>query len=355
MNPDLSFWQGKRVFLTGHTGFKGSWLSIWLQQLGATVRGFALEPPTVPSLFLQTDVAAYMDSEFGDVRDHERLRSAVAASRPEVVFHLAAQPLVRDSYRVPRETYETNFMGTVNLLEAIRRCETVRSVIVITTDKVYANNEWHWGYRETDRLGGYDPYSNSKAAAELAVSAYRSSFFNPDVYGDRHQVALATARAGNVIGGGDWALDRIVPDLVRTWIDGTPAAIRNPHAIRPWQHVLEPLSGYLLLAERLFDSVQFAEEWNFGPRDADCISVGELVDLFRKEWPELTINRVNESGPHEASFLKLDISKAAARIGWEPRWTVDAAVQHTAREYAELTKAESRETLTKSIDRYVST
>lgn len=351
VKPDPAFWKGRRVFLTGHTGFKGSWLSVWLQEVGAEVRGYALEPPTDPSLFVQADVASGMDSIIGDIRDYEKLLTSMTGFQPEVVFHLAAQPIVRDSYTIPRETYETNVMGTVNLLEAVRHLESVRSVVVVTTDKVYENEEWHWGYRENDRLGGYDPYSNSKAAAELAVSAYRSSFFNPNVYGQDHIVAVATARAGNVIGGGDWAADRIVPDLIRAWLDNHPATIRNPHAIRPWQHVLEPVSGYLVLAERLLDSVEFAEEWNFGPRDSDCIPVGELATLFESRCDGLAVERVSISGPHEAGVLKLDISKATARLNWTPRWTIGSAVDRTVSEYGQLLRV-SRTALTESIDAY---
>jgi len=277
-----------------------------------------------------------MESIIGDVRDHEGLLAAMIEFQPEVVLHLAAQPLVRDSYRIPRETYETNVMGTVNLLEAVRQCESVRSVVVVTTDKVYENREWHWGYRENDRLGGYDPYSNSKAAAELVVAAYRSSFFNAEAYGIDHQVALATARAGNVIGGGDWAADRIVPDLMKAWLNDTVVSIRNPHAIRPWQHVLEPLSGYLILAERLFGSKEYAGAWNFGPRDEDCISVGQLAALFEEHCSGLKIERGNSSGPHEAAFLKLDISRAVARLNWWPRWNVRMACENTVHEYESL-------------------
>ena len=353
VNPNPAFWKGRRVFLTGHTGFKGSWLSVWLQEMGATVRGYALDPPTDHSLFVQADVASGMDSVIGDIRDYEKLLASMTAFRPEVVFHLAAQPLVRDSYKVPRETYETNVMGTVNLLEAVRHAESVRSVVVVTTDKVYENKEWHWGYRENDPLGGYDPYSNSKAAAELAVSAYRSSFFNPKSHGDDHNVAVATARAGNVIGGGDWASDRIVPDIMRAWLGNASAPIRNPYAIRPWQHVLEPLSGYLVLAEQLFDSVDYAEKWNFGPRDSDCISVGELANLFEDNCAGLAIKRGTVSGPHEAGFLKLDISKASMLLNWTPRWNVGTAVRQTANEYRLLQEPGSRQVLTTSINKYV--
>lgn len=352
VNPDPVFWKGRRVFLTGHTGFKGSWLSVWLQEMGALVRGYALDPPTDPSLFVQADVAAGMDSVIGDIRDYETLLASMTAFQPEVVFHLAAQPLVRDSYRIPRETYETNVMGTVNLLEAVRHSESVRSVVVVTTDKVYENKEWHWGYRENDRLGGYDPYSNSKAAAELAVAAYRSSFFNIDEYDNLHQISVASARAGNVIGGGDWATDRIVPDLIRSWLDNEAATIRNPLAIRPWQHVLEPLSGYLIVAERLYGSPKYGAEWNLGPRERDCISVGDLAALFEEVCTGLKIHRGSSVGPHEASFLKLDISKVGADLGWHPKWDVRRATQVTVEGYEALKRAPSREPLVAAIRKY---
>ncbi len=352
VNPDPSFWKGRRVFLTGHTGFKGGWLSVWLQEMGAVVRGYALNPPTDPSLFVQADVAAGMDSVIGDIRDYDTLLTSLIEFQPEVVFHLAAQPLVRDSYKQPRLTYETNVMGTVNLLEAVRHAESVRSVVVVTTDKVYENREWHWGYRENDRLGGYDPYSNSKAAAELVVAAYRSSFFNAEQYGNSHHVSVASARAGNVIGGGDWATDRIVPDLIRAWTTNQPATIRNPHAIRPWQHVLEPLSGYLVVAERLYDSPEYGEEWNFGPRDEDCISVGDLAAIFEVSCAGLKVHRGNPSGPHEARFLKLDISKAKANLNWIPKWSVSRASQVTVEGYRSLVGAPSREPIAAAIREY---
>lgn len=352
VNPKPSFWRGRRVFITGHTGFKGSWLSIWLQEMGAVLKGHALEPSTDPSLFVQADVEARMESMIGDIRDYKTLYRSLSEFRPEVVFHLAAQPLVRDSYKIPRDTYETNVMGTVNLLDAVRHCNSVRSVVVVTTDKVYENREWHWGYRENDRVGGYDPYSSSKAAAELAVSAYRSSFFNPSTYGKEHDVAVATARAGNVIGGGDWATDRIVPDLMRAWISGNSVLIRNAHAIRPWQHVLEPLSGYVILAERLWNSVEFAGQWNFGPLEADCITVGDLVSLFQKECKTLSVSTGTNQGPHEASFLKLDVSKAGALLGWKPRWGVHNAARYTASEYRALRNDMKSVALSDTIAKY---
>lgn len=317
MNVD--FWRGRRVFLTGHTGFKGSWLSLWLQSLGAELTGYALPAPTDPSLFEEGGVAAGMHSVEGDVRDLDTLRRAMQEAAPEVVIHMAAQPLVRYSYEFPVETYATNVMGTVNLLEAVRATPSVRAIVNVTTDKCYENREWHWGYRENEAMGGYDPYSSSKGCAELVSSAYRSSFFNSESY-DKHRVALATARAGNVIGGGDWAKDRLIPDIVAAFLRDTPVEIRNPHAIRPWQHVLEPLHGYLTLAEKLFtEGCGFAEAWNFGPNDDDAKPVAWIVERLVACWggfPQWIIHAGNH--PHEAGFLKLDISKAKNRLGWRP-------------------------------------
>lgn len=336
VNPDPAFWEGRRVFLTGHTGFKGAWLSLWLQYMGAIVRGYALDPPTEPNLFTQADIASGMDSIISDIRDYEKLRNTLVEYKPDVVFHLAAQPLVRESYRTPRETYETNVMGTVNLLEAVRGCSSVRSVVVITTDKVYENKEWHWGYREVDQLGGYDPYSNSKAAAELVVSAYRNSFFNIADYGKSHHVALASARAGNVIGVGDWAKDRLIPDIVRSFVHRTTLHIRNPISTRPWQHVLEPLSGYLLLAQSLYDSMNKVGGWNFGPRDTDARTVRWVVETCRKTLPKLTIEYGAADGPHEAGLLKLDISKSESELLWSPKWDAAKAISITMKSYREL-------------------
>lgn len=324
---DRSFWRGKRVFLTGHTGFKGSWLSLWLQQLGAEVTGYALNPPTTPSLFDVAAVAQGMTSIIGDIRDGEALSAAMSVAPPEIVIHMAAQPLVRYSYANPVETYASNVMGTVHLLEAVRKTASVRAIVNVTSDKCYENKEWVWGYRETEPMGGYDPYSSSKGCAELVTSAYRNSFFNPTSYA-KHRVALASARAGNVIGGGDWALDRLIPDVMRAIEAGQPVKIRSPHAIRPWQHVLEPLHGYLLLAQRLYeDGSDFAEGWNFGPHDADAKPVQWIVEQLTRKWGEGASWELDASPqPHEAYYLKLDCAKAGARLGWHPRWDLPGAL-----------------------------
>lgn len=323
-----SFWQGKRVFLTGHTGFKGSWLSMWLHALGANVTGYALEPPTDPSLFDLARVGELITSVIADVRDLERLKEALLAAAPEVVIHMAAQPLVRDSYKIPVETYATNLMGTVHLLEAVRSTPTVRAVVNVTTDKVYENREWVWGYRENEALGGYDPYSNSKGCSELVTAAYRSSYFNPEDYG-RHGVAVASARAGNVIGGGDWAADRLIPDIVRAVLAGETVRVRHPHAIRPWQHVLEPLSGYLLLAQRLYEEgTRYGGGWNFGPHEKDARPVQWLVQRFCERWEEGAAYELDPGEhPHEAHCLKLDCSKASLELGWQPRWGLEQALE----------------------------
>lgn len=325
MNP--AFWAGKRVFLTGHTGFKGSWLSLWLQSLGAKLTGFALQPPTQPSLFDEAQVAVGMRSIIGDIRDLPALQKALQEARPEIVFHMAAQPLVRYSYENPVETYATNVMGTVHLLEAVRQTSGVRAVVNVTTDKCYENREWVWGYRENEPMGGYDPYSNSKGCAELVSSAYRSSFFNASAY-SRHGVALATVRAGNVIGGGDWAQDRLIPDILAALVQGDVISIRNPHAIRPWQHVLEPLRGYLTLAERLAEfGTDYAEGWNFGPNDEDARPVGWIVEQMAHKWDNEAAWRVDAGEhPHEAHYLKLDISKARGRLDWHPTLRLNDAL-----------------------------
>lgn len=324
----IDFFCGKRVFVTGHTGFKGSWLCLMLTSLGAHVVGYALAPPTTPSLFDLARVGELVDSRIGDVRDAELLARALFEAQPEIVFHLAAQPLVRDSYKIPIETYATNVMGTVHLLEAVRRCSTVRAVVNVTTDKCYENREWDWGYRENDNLGGFDPYSNSKACSELVTAAYFSSYFNPNEY-QKHAVALATARAGNVIGGGDWATDRLVPDIIRSMLAGEPVLIRNPHAIRPWQHVLEPLSGYLTLAQKLFESgPEYGEGWNFGPDDADVKPVEWIIKRMCELWGKGAHYEIDTGNhPHEAHYLKLDCSKAHVRLGWYPQWCLEKALQ----------------------------
>ena len=325
MSVDADFWRGKRVFLTGHTGFKGGWLSLWLQQLGAELRGYALAPAQPHSLFAQARVADGMASEIADVRDLAALQSALAEFRPEIVIHLAAQPLVRQSYIDPVETYATNVMGTVHLLEAVRRTPGVRAVVNVTTDKCYENREWAWGYREDEAMGGHDPYSSSKGCAELVSSAYRRSFFQ------HGGASLATARAGNVIGGGDWATDRLVPDILRAFERNEAVVVRNPHATRPWQHVLDPLAGYLTLAQRLWhDGAAFAEGWNFGPRDEDARPVQWVVEQLAERWGDGARWQLDAGEhPHEAHFLKLDISKARARLRWEPRWRLADALGHT--------------------------
>ena len=321
------FWQGKRVFLTGHTGFKGSWLCIWLQSLGASVTGYALAPPTTPSLYDSAKVANGMDTVTNDVRDLQSLQKAMLQSRPEIVIHMAAQSLVRESYAQPVDTYAVNVMGTVNVLEAVRQTPGVKAVVNVTTDKCYENREWAWGYRENEPMGGYDPYSSSKGCAELVSSAYRSSFFNPLAYA-QHGVAVATARAGNVIGGGDWAKDRLIPDMINAFEAGKPAIIRNPHAIRPWQHVLEPLRAYMTLAEHLYtQGPAFAEGWNFGPNDDDARSVGWIAQQLTLQWGQNAGWQADAGGhPHEASYLKLDISKARSRLKWHPLMRLETAL-----------------------------
>jgi CDP-glucose 4,6-dehydratase len=321
------FWRGRRVFLTGHTGFKGSWLSLWLQSLGAELTGFALTPPTDPSLFVAARVADGMTSIMGDIRNLAQLRQAMQDARPEIVIHMAAQPLVRLSYEEPVQTYETNIMGTVHLLEAVRTVPGVKAVVNVTTDKCYENREWVWSYRESDRMGGYDPYSNSKGCAEMVTAAYRSSFFNPGNY-SHHGVAVATARAGNVIGGGDWAKDRLIPDIVSAYEQGQSVQIRNPHATRPWQHVLEPLRGYLALAEKLIENGSaFGEGWNFGPREEDARPVSWIVEQMAARWGDGATWQIHGGDhPHEANYLKLDISKVNSRLNWQPKLRLSDAL-----------------------------
>jgi CDP-glucose 4,6-dehydratase len=313
LNPE--FWRGRRVLLTGHTGFKGSWLALWLHSLGARVTGYSIDVPTRPSLFEAARIADVAKHETGDVRDLSGIRTSLQHCSAEIVLHLAAQSLVRQSYATPVETYATNVMGTVNLLDAVRRhSEGVRAVIVVTTDKCYENREWEWGYREDEPMGGHDPYSSSKGCAELVASAYRRSFFS-DLDGPR----IASARAGNVIGGGDWGKDRLVPDVMRAALAGEPARVRNPNSIRPWQHVLNPLSGYLLLAQALFESPAAATGWNFGPAEEDARPVGWIVEQLAELWPsELRWTLDDGPHPHEADYLKLDSSRARLRLGWRP-------------------------------------
>ncbi len=319
MSGQREFWAGKRVFLTGHTGFKGGWLALWLQRLGARVTGYSLEPPTEPSLFQVASVASGMVDLRGDIRSFDSLHAALEEHRPEIVFHLAAQPLVRRSYRDPVETYASNVMGTVNLLEGVRQCDGIRAVVNITSDKCYQNREWVWGYREVDRLGGHDPYSNSKACAELVTSAFRDSFF-PNHEFERHGIALASARAGNVIGGGDWAEDRLIPDIMHAIGAGETVVIRNPDAIRPWQHVLEPLAGYLVLAQRLYeDGARCAEAWNFGPEESCARPVSWITETLTREWGDAARWKLDDGEhPHEAHYLKLDCAKSRDELGVFP-------------------------------------
>lgn len=318
------FWQGKKVFLTGHTGFKGGWLSLWLQSLGANVYGYALNPSTTPNLFTAADVAKYLvSSTIADIRDAASLEKAMLLAQPDIVFHLAAQPLVRYSYAEPVETYATNVLGTVNLFEAVRKTASVRAVINITTDKCYENRESLRPYTEDDAMGGYDPYSSSKGCSELVTAAYRRSFLA------EAGISIATARAGNVIGGGDWAEDRLIPDMIHAITQGKSVGIRNPNSIRPWQHVLEPLSGYLLLAQKLFEEgAGYSEGWNFGPNDEDAKPVQWIVDNLTQAWGDEANWMLDDSShPHEAHYLKLDCSKAKARLKWQPRWRLAEAIE----------------------------
>jgi CDP-glucose 4,6-dehydratase len=341
---DRTFWENRRVFITGHTGFKGSWLSLWLHSLGADVTGYALKPPTNPSLYELCSVDKLVKSNIADVRDGASLSKAMAIARPAIVIHMAAQPLVRDSYKIPVETYAINVMGTVNLFEAVRNSESVKAVINVTTDKCYENREWVWGYRESEPLGGHDPYSSSKACSELVTSAYRGSFFNSSKPSSlQTPVAIASARAGNVIGGGDWATDRLIPDCVRAILKGEKIVVRNPQSIRPWQHVLEPLSGYLLLAQKLYEEgTRYAEAWNFGPDDSDARPVEWLVERLCVKWGG-SASYVIDKGkhPHEAHYLKLDCSKSRTFLGWQSKWslekTIDSIVEWT-RAYKENRK-----------------
>jgi len=323
-------YENRKVLITGHTGFKGSWLSLWLTELGAKVIGYSLEPPTKPNLFKSINLKDKITHIIGDIRDEEHLISVFEKYRPEFVFHLAAQSLVRFSYREPKLTYETNVIGTVNVLEALRKTKSVKVCIIVTSDKCYENNEWVYGYREIDPMGGYDPYSSSKGCAELVTSAYRRSFFNPEEYSKTHNVALSSVRAGNVIGGGDWGEDRIIPDCMRALSKGESIIIRNPSVIRPWQYVLEPLSGYLLLGALMYkNGVKYSDAWNFGPNDESIITVEELVKLVIKHWGSGTYTVDTSSHPHEARLLKLDSSKARALLGWKPIYDIYEAVKIT--------------------------
>lgn len=323
-------YRGTRVLITGHTGFKGSWLSFWLNELGAQISGISLDPETQPNHWDQLNLS--IDDQRLDIRNADKLREVVETFRPDIVFHLAAQPLVRRSYREPIDNWSTNVMGTAHVLEACRHVKSVRAIVVVTTDKVYANQEWPWGYREADRLGGHDPYSASKAACELLIDSYRKSFFN-------HENApfLASARAGNVIGGGDWSEDRLIPDLVRSVSKHKPLVIRSPHATRPWQHVLECLAGYLLLGQRLLEKrLEFTEAWNFGPAPEDNRTVAEVLTLLQAHWPELKWEQTETPQPHEATLLYLDHAKAKGILDWQPIWSLDQAMQSTADWYRQF-------------------
>jgi CDP-glucose 4,6-dehydratase len=349
------FWAGKRVFMTGHTGFKGSWLSLMLQSLGSVVRGYALPPATSPSLFEVAAVVDDMQSIEGDIRNPESLIAAVRGFRPEILFHLAAQSLVRPAYLDPVGTYATNVMGTVNTLEAARTVGGIRAIVVVTSDKCYQNDERVWGYLESEPMGGFDPYSSSKGCAELVTAAYRSSFFNPQGYA-RHATAIASARAGNAIGGGDWATDRLIPDMMTAFMSRRAAVIRSPRAVRPWQHVLECLSGYLILAERLWsDGPHFAESWNFGPADADVQPVEWIADRLTKLWAQGSDWKTDGSQgqPHEATYLKLDCSKARMRLAWAPRLDLSIALEWTVDWYKAYQRGADMRALTcAQIDHY---
>lgn len=318
------FYKNRKVFVTGHTGFKGSWLCLLFHKLGAQVYGYALDPPTDPSLFVEARISELITSFIGDIRDYDTLAKVLHKVSPEIVIHMAAQPLVRESYNNPIETYSTNVMGTVHLLDSLRSTSGIKAVVNVTTDKCYENKEWCWGYREKEPLGGYDPYSNSKACSELVTSAYRNSFFNPKSY-DKHNVAIASARAGNVIGGGDWAADRLIPDFIRAISKGQQVAIRNPHAIRPWQHVMEPLNGYLTLVSKLcMKGPAYSAAWNFGPEDSDAKTVEWIIKRICQLWDDNASYSIDDCPQlHEANYLKLDCSKAKSELDWYQKWTIE--------------------------------
>lgn len=334
--PNPEFWQGKRVLITGHTGFKGSWLSYWLSSMGAEVYGMALDPLTIPDLFSVAGIRGLLKSDKRiDIRNESEVLNFIREIKPEIVFHMAAQPLVRASYKDPSYTFETNIQGTVNVLESVRKINTVRAVVVITSDKVYENIEEIYSYAETDALGGYDPYSASKSCAEIVAASYRKSFFNPEFYEKNHHTLIATARAGNVIGGGDWGEDRLIPDIIRAALKNEKVMIRSPQSVRPWQHVLEPLSGYLLLGEKLLHGhTDFADAWNFGPFYSSNIPVSEMLNISRKYWDKIDYSVVeNSENPHEAGFLMLDSSKANKQLGWIPKWSIEKTLQKTLEWY----------------------
>lgn len=337
MNP--LFWKNRRVLITGHTGFKGVWLSLWLQKLDATICGIALEPNTNPNLFSLASIAEKMQSHIADVRDFEKIKKIIHDFKPEIIIHMAAQPLVRYSYHNPIETYATNVMGTVHVLDAAKNCDSVKAVVNVTTDKCYENKEWRWGYRENETMGGHDPYSNSKACSELVTNAYRDSFY------EKLNIGLASARAGNVIGGGDWSQDRLIADIMKSIALQKPVIIRNPHATRPWQHVLEPLSGYLLLAEKLFSNAEkYSGGWNFGPHANDAVCVEKIVTKIFSNWADKNAGYVIEQdldNLHEAHFLKLDITKAMTELNWTPRLDIDTTIQWVSDWYQAWIKKEN--------------
>lgn len=343
------FWRNKKVLITGHTGFKGSWLSLWLQLMGTKVYGLALDPPTQPSLFVRANVALNMTSILGDIRDLSVVKKVFSEVQPDIVIHMAAQALVRYSYQNPVETYQINVMGTMHVLEAIRACESVRAVVMVTTDKCYDNKEWIWPYRENEAMGGHDPYSSSKGCAELLIDSYRKSYFF-----ENHQTSIATARAGNVIGGGDWAEDRLIPDVIKSFCKGEMVEIRNPNAVRPWQYVLEPLSGYLLLAEKLFtDGDEFAEAWNFGPRVESAQPVHWIVEYMVKQWKGATWSVEKVQQLHEAQILKLDSTKAYERLAWKARWTLAETLMHVTEWYlAEQAKMDMKQVCFEQIEMF---
>ena len=347
-------YENRKVLITGHTGFKGSWLCILLDKLGADVYGYALDPPTKPSLYVEAKIDEFVTSYIGDIRNLDYLQEVLTKVQPEIVIHMAAQSLVRESYKIPVETYSINVMGTVNLLDVCRRIKCVKAIVNVTTDKCYENREWHWGYRENEPMGGYDPYSNSKGCSELVTLSFRSSYFNPAKYSE-HGVAIATARAGNVIGGGDWADDRLIPDFIRAITVGEEVKIRSPYAIRPWQHVLEPLSGYLSLASKLFtEGTKYAEAWNFGPDDRDAKNVEWVTSTICQLWGEgasFSIN--NNPQPHEANYLKLDCSKAKAEMNWIPKWDIETTLKSIVDwNKALLNKEDIRKVTEEQIDLY---
>ena len=356
---ELNDYRGKRVLVTGHTGFKGGWLTCWLLESGADVAGYALAPPTDPNFFDAIDLRDQIRHRTGDVRDADRLADILAQERPEIVFHLAAQPLVRESYRTPKETFDVNIGGTVNLLEAVRHCDSVGAVVVVTTDKCYENRDWVWGYRENDRLGGHDPYSASKAAAEIVVASYRDSFFSPSSDAARRP-GVATVRAGNVVGGGDWAADRILPDCVRSLVADTPITVRRPEAVRPWQHVIEPLYGYLLLGLRLLEApARFAGPWNFGPSASSCRPVGEVAEMVVSAWGSGSWQAERQEDSmrfHESNLLQLCIDQAVARLGWQPRWdlreTIDRTIEWYREHHAGAGSDAPRDLIRRQIDEY---